>query len=85
MLTKTIALNATPVTVASLLDASYTRINGMALQAPATNAADAYFGGSGGQVAFIPPGSSSDVLPVRRTTDILVKGTVGDNLIVMTF
>ncbi len=85
MWTRTVAVPTTATTIAALIDENFTRVSGIALQAPAANAGDVLFGGPGGQAAFIPSGSSSDVLPIKRTTDLLIKGTSGDTVIILLF
>lgn len=58
---------------------------GLAMQAPGTNAGVVYFGDEGSQPVELPAGSSTDVFPVHDTGDIFVKGTASDELILMLF
>ena len=85
MLTRTVAVPTSASSLADLLDRVSERMEAVALQAPATNAANVFFGDLGTQSAFIPPGSSTDILPIKSTRGIGIKGTSGDNLIVVLF
>lgn len=59
--------------------------HGIALQAPIGNVADVNFGDISSQPGFIPPGGSSDVLPINRLNSLYLVGTSGDSIIVMIF
>lgn len=83
---KTIAVTATPTSLFELLDIAQERCDhGVALQAPVGNVDNVLFGDSANQPAFVPPGGSSDVLPINRLDTLYLVGTVGDDIIVMIF
>jgi len=83
---KIVPVAATPSSVRTLVGDGISRhTKGIALQAPLTNAANLYFGDKNQQPAFIPPGASSDVMPVDSTGDLHILGTVGDDVIIMIF
>lgn len=83
---KTIPVPTSPTDLRSLLGIAQTHTDhGVALQAPVTNAADVFFGDSSNQPAYVPPGSSSEVLPINALDSLYLVGTVGDNIIVMIF
>ena len=86
MIFKTIAVPTTPTDLKTLLGVAQDRCEyGVALQAPATNAAVVNFGDKGSQPAFLPSGGSSDVLPINRLDSLYIVGTSGDDIIVMIF
>lgn len=83
---KTVPVPTTPTDLRALLGIARTHCDsGVALQAPVTNAADVFFGDVSNQPGFIPPGSSSDVLPINALDSLYLVGTSGDNIIVMIF
>lgn len=84
MLARTIAVPTTPSNLYTLLGLAHCD-RGVALQTPSTNAAPVYFGDQGQQPAFIPAGSSSDVLPVNSLSDLYILGTSGDSIIILVF
>ena len=85
MRTKSVAVTVAAQSLAALLNIAETRVNGIALQAPATNAASVFFGGSDAQVAELAVDSSYDNMPVKSTREVFVRGTVGDTLTVILF
>ena len=85
MLFRTKPLTAAAQTLATMLDDAKAGCVAVALQAPEDNAANIYFGDQGQQPAFIPPGGSTDAMPMGRLSELHVRGTVGDNVIVMVF
>ena len=85
MLTKSVAVTVAPQSLADLLNIAATRVNGIALQTPATNAASVFFGGSDIQIAELAADSSCDNMPVKSTGEIYVRGTVGDTLTIILF
>ena len=83
---KTIAVPTTPTDLRTLLGLARKHCdNGIALQAPSANVQDVNFGNVSQQPAFIPPGGSSDVLPINALDSLYLVGTSGDNIIVMIF
>jgi len=86
MIFKTIAVPTTPTDLKTLLGVAQDRCEyGVALQAPAANVVDVNFGDISAQPGYIPPGGSSDVLPVNRLDSLYIVGTTGDDIIVMVF
>ncbi len=83
---KVIAVPTSPTDLRTLLDIAQVRADhGIALQAPVGNVADVNFGDANSQPAFVPPGSSSDILPFNRLDSLYIVGTAGDAIIVMIF
>jgi len=85
MLVRTLAVPTTATNLATFLGDATIRGKGVALQAPAVNAENVFFGDAAMQPAFVPPGGSSDVMPIAVLSDLYLLGTVGDNVIVMVF
>lgn len=87
MLVREVSVPTSRATLQSLLGNGISRYatGGIALQAPTTNAANVFFGGTGPLVAFIPPGTITDVMPVNVTSDISIYGSSGDKIIVLLF
>jgi len=83
---KVVPVPTTPTDLRTLLGLARTHCdNGVALQTPVANVADVNFGDISAQPGYIPPGGSSDVLPVNRLDSLYIVGTTGDNVIVMIF
>jgi len=85
MIFQTVAVPTTPKSVYELLGNQQSRCVGIAMQTPSTNAANVNFGTVSAQPGYIPGGNSSDVLPIRNTKDLFIKGTSGDSVILMVF
>ncbi len=84
MISKKVAVTGTPQSISQLLDIQRILVSSIALQAPQANTQIVFFGNKAEQPVELRPKANAS-LCVVNTTDVYIKGTVGDFVTIVLF